>query len=66
MAGFLFSPNLGLPEIQSYLFDLFVLSFQWLLLVPICLGTAQCRHRLVVCAGRGSGCAICASSGPWP
>jgi hypothetical protein len=37
--AFVLSPNLELAEIQNYLFDLFVLNFQWMLLIPVALGT---------------------------
>jgi hypothetical protein len=40
MLAFLLSPNLARPEIQNFLFDLFVLNFQWTLLIPVAFGTA--------------------------
>ena len=46
MAAFLFSPNIGRPEIQNYLFDLFLLNFQWLLLLPAAAGIAVLLRRL--------------------
>lgn len=32
---FLFNPHLLSPNIQNYLFDLFLFNFQWLLMIPI-------------------------------
>ena len=47
LGSFLLSSNLGRPEIQNYLFDLFVLNFQWLLLIPVGVGLAELIRRLM-------------------